>query len=70
MFSNFDHIFYPAQGSMTLLEKGSWVSADNPLLVSVRLTDTIYMIRKIRHFWYQLLPADTNNEYIGIGCVR
>jgi hypothetical protein len=29
---------------ISLLEKGLWVSADNPLLVSVRLADTIYRI--------------------------
>jgi hypothetical protein len=46
-----------------LLEKGPWVWAGNPLLVSFRLADTIYRIRKIRHFWYRLLPANTNNYY-------
>jgi hypothetical protein len=30
--------------------KRALVSAGNPLLVSVRLTDIIYRIRKIRHF--------------------
>jgi hypothetical protein len=47
----------------TLLEKWPWVSAGNPLLISARLTDTIYRIRKVGHFWYRLLPADTNNHY-------
>jgi hypothetical protein len=30
--------------NLTLLEKGPWVSAGNPLLVSTRLADTIYRI--------------------------
>jgi hypothetical protein len=38
----------------TLLEKGPWVSACNPVLVSARLADTIYRIQKIRHFLYRL----------------
>jgi hypothetical protein len=54
-------------GPIYTTRKRALVLAGNLLLV---LTDTIYRIQKIKYFLYQLLPVDTNNEYIGIDCVR
>jgi hypothetical protein len=68
------------EAARALLEKRTCVWVGKLLLVSVRLIDTIYTIRKIGYFWYCMLPViigigcpnmtDTNNEYIGISCVR
>jgi hypothetical protein len=37
--------------------------------VSVRASDIIYVIQKIKHLWCQLVLINTKNLNIGVGCL-